>query len=166
MAAARYAVHASSVLAVVGLLSLLLADSAEPTCESTLFERTFDVTTTCKGDHSGRIRVKRELSMYVGNGSTDSGSSSFLREDVQRLSGDIDVQGGYALGSCSEEDEPIVFTGITLTVAAAPKDAATGNGVERADCMVDFSSDLGKDVPCTTPDFPITDCTLRLTAVP
>jgi hypothetical protein len=164
MALPRYAVHASSLVALMGLLSLLLADSAPDSCEETLFDRTFDVSTTCKGDHVARVRIKREVSSSIEG--TGTASAGFARGDAQVLSGDIDVQGGSVLGVCSSEDEPFAPSGITLTIAAAPLDPASGVGVERADCTVNFDSDLGKDVPCTSPDFPIADCTLRLTEVP
>ncbi|HLM72967.1 MAG TPA: hypothetical protein VK459_09755 [Polyangiaceae bacterium] len=156
MALPRYAVHASSILALTGLLSLLLADSAEPTCAETSFDRTFDVSTTCKGESVARIRINSAVSRR----------GSFAPQDVQVVSGKIDIQGVDVMGSCSDEDEPFVATGMTVTVAATAADSATATGFERATCDVNFGSDLGKDVPCTSSDVPINDCTLRLTAVP
>lgn len=156
MALPRYTVHASSLLALTGLLSLLLADSAEPTCSETSFDRTFDVSTTCNGESVARIRINHAVSYR----------ESFGAQDVQVVSGKIDIQGVDMMGSCSDEDEPFVASGLTVTVPATAVDSATATGSARARCDVNFGSDLGKDVPCTSSDVPIIDCTLRLTAVP
>lgn len=161
MALPRYAVHASSLVALAGMLSLLLADSASESCEKTPFDRTFDVNTTCDGGHSGRIRITRELYATVGDS-----SASFAREDVKVVSGSIDVQGGTAIGSCSGEDEPFEVTGLTLTIPADPSDSTTGTGLERAECTINLSTDLGKDIDCTSPDVPIVACSIRLQAIP
>jgi len=158
MALPRYAVHASSLVALAGMLSLLLADSAPDPCEKTPFDRTFDVNTTCDGGHSGRIRITRELYATIGDS-----SASIAREDVKVVSGNIDVQEGAAIGSCSGEDEPFEVTGLTLTI---PAGLATGTGFEMANCTVNFSTDLGKDIACTSPDDLNIDCSIRLQAVP
>lgn len=161
MALPRYAVHASSLLALAGLLSLLLADSAEDACSTTKFDRTFDVTSTCKGESVARIRIISDLYAPVG-----TERASFAPSSVNVLSGNIDIQGGDVVGSCGDEDEPFTMTGIALTVAATAEDPAGGTGSERAECVVDFSLDFGRDVPCKSPDVPIVECSLKLTAVP
>jgi hypothetical protein len=161
MALPRSAVHASSLVALAGLLSLLLADSAPDACETTPFDRTFDVTTTCKGDSTARIRIKRDFAPFV-----HEDGEAFAPQDVQVLSGTIDIQGGEVMGSCSGEDEPFVTTGLTFTVGATAAEPATSTGLERATCIVDFARDLGKEISCFSTDVSIADCTLKLTAVP
>ncbi|MDC3959202.1 hypothetical protein [Polyangium jinanense] len=171
--------HSVSILATAGLLSLLLADSAEELCAQSSFDRTFDITTTCGGDLSGRIRI---------NGSMQPGVSDETASlSVTKASGDVAPVAGGVVGACSDEDEPFVSTGVTLklpistaeeTGAGGGGGAAGGGGAGGstssgsaggagapgivATCRVDLKTQLGKDVACTIDGGDT--CTVRLTA--
>ncbi|MDI1447763.1 hypothetical protein [Polyangium sp. 6x1] len=184
--------HSASILATAGLFSLLMADSAEGQCAQSSFDRTFDITTTCGGDLSGRIRI---------NGSMQPGMTR--REaslPITKVSGDVAPVSGGVVGSCSDEDEPFVSTGVTfrLPVASTEDTGAGGSGGAAggggtagsggiaggggtagggggapalvATCTVDLTTQLGKDVKCAINVDPPAEgglgtCTARLTAV-
>jgi hypothetical protein len=148
-----------SLVAAAGLFSLLLADSAEEMCSSTFFDRTFDVTTTCGGNHSGRIRIVDSIKVGV--------SAREVPATVSRSSGDIFPIEASVTGACSDEDEPFVTTGIVLKLpSSAPSNTGAGGGggaggvfsssssggdvgAVAARCAVDLKTELGKDLTCS-----------------
>ncbi|MDI3290119.1 hypothetical protein [Polyangium sp. 15x6] len=157
--------HSVSLLATAGLLSLLLADSAEDYCAESSFDRTFDITTTCGGDLSGRIRVNGTMKVAV---SDDAANLS-----VTKVSGDVAPVAGGVVGACSDEDEPFESTGVSIQLPASATDetgtggddgSAGGGGTPGlvATCRVDLKTQLGKDVTCTIDGGGT--CTARLTA--
>jgi len=157
--------HPVSLLATAGLFSLLLADSAEEPCAQSSFDRTFDITTTCGGDVSGRIRIHGSMQVGV---SADAANLS-----VTKVSGDVAPVSGGVVGSCSGEDEPFVSTGVTLQLpASATGDTGEGGGGPApgfvATCKIDLKTQVGKDVSCAVDDgtgINAGTCTARLTAV-
>lgn len=147
-----------SLLATIGCLSLLLADSAQDTCAKSPVDRTFDITTTCGVDREGRFRVTGDLQPPV-----DRTSESVDSEGVEVESGDIDVADVAFDGSCSGEDEPFKVSGISFTIDI-PSGAGPTGDTKRATCQMSLSTGLGKDSACTDPLGGT--CTVVLTEVP
>jgi hypothetical protein len=147
-----------SLLATMGCLSLLLADSAEESCAETPIDRTFDITTTCGVDREGRFRVTDDMQPVVS-----AKSASISKEGVEIVSGDIAVADVSFNGSCSGEDEPFNVSGLGFTIDI-PSGAGPTGDTKRATCQVSLSTGLGKDIACTDPLGGT--CTVVLTEAP
>ena len=141
----RRALPTLSLLATIGCLSLLLADSAEEACAESPVDRTFDITTTCGVDREGRFRVTGDLQPVVSAKSAD-----VAQERVEIVSGDIAVADVSFNGSCSGEDEPFKLTGVGFTIDIPSGAGATGD-TKRATCETSLSTGLGKEIACTDP---------------
>jgi hypothetical protein len=131
-----------SLAALVGGGLLLLGDSADPNsdCEITSpFTGTYDVITTCNGEHSGRVTITATSSSYQ-----DSDDSP----TVEFLSGDISFDGVAVETYCGK----IMQIEFTLPFP--------GNGPDnQVTCHAD--TNIGTPVACDTGD-----CTLQITPVP
>lgn len=182
--------HASRILtslATISCCALLLADSAEPYCTASAnkFDRTFDYTTTCNGQHAGRIRLttSNPVTLPVSGGRTNPTEVS-----ISTLSGEQPNADAFLSGSCAEEDDPTIIKSVVLSFPSfsgtsgsssssggnggnggSAGAGGTGNvGVIEATCTVNLTSDLGRNVDCkrTTTDESSAGCTLQLTAFP
>lgn len=182
----QYTTRLLTSLATIGCCALLLADSAEPYCgaSKSKFDQTFDYTTTCNGNHSGRIRISTAgtIALPVAGGQTDPNETI-----VSVLSGekpDADVAIG---GSCGEEDAPTLLKSVTFsfpsssgTLNGSTSGSSTGGGGAggmggappsmdkiSARCSIVLSSDLGKHIECQkSTSEELAGCTLQLTALP
>lgn len=133
-----------SLLATVGCLSLLLADSAEDTCAEMSVNRTFDITTTCGTDREGRFRVTGDFQPGVS-----AKSASISQDRLEIVSGDIAVADFSFNGSCSGEDEPFKLSGVSFTIDI-PSGAGPTGDTKRATCEMSLEG-LGKERACTDP---------------
>lgn len=146
-------IRALSLLLTLSCVPLLLADSTGPSCGSFSFNRSFDITTTCGGDQSGRVTVSAMPSPVSGT------KSSFTLSNVLLPVKKVDVGGG-----CEDDGDPFVVTRVYFTFSlsgatggAGGSAGGGGNGggnggeeaVDDATCEVDLKTGLGKDHTCT-----------------
>jgi hypothetical protein len=140
-----------SVAALGAAVLLCLADSAEDVhvCTSTTLEKTLDVTTTCGGDHAGRVH-------FTWTGS-DSSLVSLTADEWQLVSGDLPLTNLAVQSICSADNEPIRFDSVDFTF-----ETATDGGASRpALCFVQ-SGNFGVNYDCSA-QLP---CLVHVTEVP
>ena len=143
-----------SSLGALGLAVLLsLADSAGPDihCATSTFDRTYDVTTDCGGNHAGRLHLS-----YTG---TDSGYVSLNGAQRVVLSGDLGNLKDVGLDSSCTADQPASFSTVTLYF-----DHQDGSA-EPAECALFLNQMGGASAACTTVGRAET-CVATLVAVP
>jgi len=168
--------HILTSLATISCLALLLADSAEDYCgpSKSSFSQTFDYTTTCNGNHSGRIRISTggPIQTPVAGGRTEASEVS-----MSLVSGELPNANAFLTGACNDEDDPTLFTGVQLnfsessgTSSSSTSSSTSSTGGELgvvANCTVNLPSDLGKNVDCKDATGTTSaGCTLQLTALP
>jgi hypothetical protein len=131
-----------SVAALAAAVFLSLADSADPphVCAPSTLEKTFDVTTTCGGQHSGRVHV-----MWSG---TDSSLVSLTTGQWKLLSGDLRIT-NIAIEPTCNADQPAIFQGLDFTFETADDGPS-----EPAVCYVTIGNygtvhDCAAASPCT-----------------
>ncbi len=116
-------------------------------CTSAPFDRTFDVTTTCGGDHAGRIHVAFE---------TAETSRTFTGPAIEQLSGDLPLTAVGASGFC-QDGSPVEWRYFYLQFD-------TGGG-KLARCSLDVLYNLGATVVCELPSVN-ESCTAKLVDAP
>lgn len=112
-------------------------------------EKEYDVSTTCAGGGSGRVRVTN----YIVSHHQDcpSGCFTVTRGDVEKVSGTLDIEGGSFEGCKVEEGR--------LTIQF-------GENLDEAIWCVVPREQLGIDVPCGHSHRGDAGCTLRAVLAP
>jgi hypothetical protein len=139
-------------LGALGLAVLLsLADSADPDlCDTSTFDRTFDVTTDCGGVHAGRLHV-----LYTG---VEYGDISIPGDQLVTVSGDLSNLKNAELGAHCVPEEQATFESLNLHF-----DHGDGT-TQPADCDI-LLTPQGGSAHCTTVGIAET-CVTTLVSVP
>jgi hypothetical protein len=176
----RIVLHAASAAGVVGATALLLADEAGPQCGATALDLTLDVSTTCYGPHSGRIRITHAEATGWDPPEVRVSSGNLVLNDVTVRSAECKHDGeemkpggvslvfarfptGYADAGAAVL--PTDDAGRPLAADGGP--AAADEGQDMSYCSVDLTRDEGRDVECIadTASTGNAGCTVRLTEV-
>jgi hypothetical protein len=138
--------------ALLGVIALLLADSAEPSCRVVAFRREYALSTDCGGDASETLLV----TLAAGEDGND------WPANVEHISGDTLVVGAGLWGTCDEDGDRARYTQVTLQMIVEP-DPAVGGATRRFFCELDPE---GGTVGCREGQEPDPSCTATIAVVP
>ena len=137
----RIVVGLVSLVALVGAVCLLMADSANECHIDTPVTVTYDVVTTCDGGHAGRVTLT---------------SATYLPDyepDVQVVSGDIAFNSVALRGDCMNGAASVSYIDFVVPVAGVAGGETT--------CSISVPSGLGSAIDCSA-----AGCTLQITPAP
>lgn len=160
--------HGLSLLAAVGCLALLMADSADETntCQATPLNEAYDLTLRCAitpetfSTYGGRVRFNGDLSQSIA-GVNETGDVEFFQATQFA---ECPSEGGVATAGVIRVSYILDESGVLLPITSTEPGSIPVNG-RIATCDVQPGS-VGQTVKCLLNGSAATNCQATLLAVP
>jgi hypothetical protein len=139
----------ATLSALIGGVALLLADSADPDCAESAFDRTFTLSATI-GTPDDQLAITETIRVTPGP------DPSLLQATFEHVAGDVSVSDATLSGTCAEDNDPVVYTSLGLDFSA---EKPTG-GELGCSCTFDLET---LEAACT-PSTPSIPCSATLSS--